>query len=272
MAFSRSTALQSRPSAAALTSDMAGIGMDFAADPNPEANVEDTLVCASELGMVDGDLRVLAVLTTWMGVHHAHVNADRLVRMVAGHPSGRVRAYWTAIASWLARDRRFARLANKCEGPAQDLLPVGTDFQIMRRGEDKRFIGSALRVPAGTLRDREADVLSPVALARQHAGWRNRLLMGPSWRADVWTVLERGPDLSVAQAARQVGCSFATAWQAAQDFRLLRQVGEEPGQDRIGAVGLAVDQEDGHAASAPPLEHDTSVMPQRTRAGAQSET
>jgi hypothetical protein len=47
--------------------------------------------------------------------------------------------------------------------------------------------------------------------------------MGPTWRADVWTVLERDPAVAVAEVARRASCSFATAWQTAQDFRLLRQ-------------------------------------------------
>lgn len=174
--------------------------------------------------MDEGDLRVLSVLTTWLGKHHAHVNADRLVRLAAADTSQRVRAYWAAIASWLAKDRRFARLATAFTGSSVDLLPVGTEFQLKRRGEDPRFVGSKLRAPAGALRDREEDVLAPEALARRHAGYRNRLLMGPTWRADVWTVLERSPELSVAEAARRASCSFATAWQVVQDFKLLRAV------------------------------------------------
>ena len=38
------------------------------------------------------DLRVLAVLVTWFGVHAPWVNADRLTRLVSAHPSKRVRA------------------------------------------------------------------------------------------------------------------------------------------------------------------------------------
>ncbi len=101
----------------------------------------------------------------------------------------------------------------------------GTAFQITRRGEDVRFVGSKLRVPAGTLRDRAEDVLPPHVLVRRHAGYRNRVLMGPSFRADVWTVMEKEPDLSVADVARRAGCGFATAWQVAGDFRLLRGAG-----------------------------------------------
>ena len=172
--------------------------------------------------MDEGDLRVLSVLTTWLGVHHTHVNADRLVRLVGGHPSERVRAYWAAVATWLEKDRRLARLARAYEGAPIELLPTGNAFQLQRRGEDGRFTGSKLRVPNGTLRERDEDVLSPEVLVRRHAGYRNRVLMGPSFRADVWTALQHAPDLSIAAIARKVSCSFATAWQAAQDYRLLR--------------------------------------------------
>ncbi|MCL4234967.1 MAG: hypothetical protein KJ042_10650 [Deltaproteobacteria bacterium] len=198
--------------------------MNFAVEPDGDADIEATLVRASELGAEGGDYRVLGVLTTWLRVHAARVNADRLIRMVSTHHSVRVRAYWSAVAAWQTKDRRLARLNRAYKGPRIDLLPVGTEFQISRRGEDDRFRDSALRVPAGVLRDRESDVLTPVALVRLHAGYRNRVRIGPTWRADVWTALERDPGMRVADVARRVGCSFATAWQVTRDFALLRNV------------------------------------------------
>ena len=222
MAFSRATPPEAMPAADELTARMVGIGMSFAANAAADADIESTLLHASVLGMDEADLRVLAVLTTWFGVHHTRVNADRLVRLVGAHPSERVRAYWSAVATWLAKDRRFARLSMASSGPSVELLPTGTELQVKRRGEDERFSGSKLRVSKGTLRDRPEDVLSPDVLVRRHAGYRNRVLMGSSFRADVWTVLEHAPDLSIADVARRASCSFATAWQAAQDFRLLQ--------------------------------------------------
>lgn len=227
MPFSRATSPEPMPAPDALTARMVGIGMNFAAKADADADIESTLLHASALGMDEGDLRVLAVLTTWLGVHHTHVNADRLVRIAGAHPSERVRAYWAAIATWLKKDRRLARLATAHEGAPIDLLSTGTAFQIKRRGEDERFARSKLRVPNGTLRDRLEDVLSPAVLLRRHAGYRNRVHMGPSFRADVWTALERAPELSIADVARNADCSFATAWQAAQDFRLLRASGAD---------------------------------------------
>lgn len=222
MGFSRSTAPSPRPPSAVLTARMVGIGMHFAAEPAADAEIEGTLVLASELGMDQNDLRVLSVLTTWFGVHHTYVNADRLVRLVSGHESPRVRAYWAALARWKAGDRRFARLARLYRGPVLELLPAGNAFQIERRGVDERFAGSKLSVPKGTLRDRLDDVLDPKALAQRHHGFRNRVLFGSNWRADVWTVLEASPELSVAEVARRASCSFATAWTTLRDFRLLR--------------------------------------------------
>lgn len=210
------------PSYEVLTARMVGIGLNFAAEPEVDADIESTLVFASVSGLDEGSLRTLSVLTTWLGVHHTHLNTDRLVRLVSEQRSERVRAYWSAIARWLHKDRRLARLEALHEGPPVELLPVGTEFQIKRRGEDERFVGTKLRVPAGTLRDRAADVLAPDVLVRRHAGYRNRVLMGPSFRADVWTILEKSPELSVADVARRAACSFATAWQTVQDFKLLQ--------------------------------------------------
>jgi hypothetical protein len=224
MAFSRATSSEPIPAQELLTARMVGIGMNFAAGGEPDADIESTLVHASVVGMDDGDLRVLAVLTTWLGVHHPYVNLDRLVRLVSAHTSPRVRAYWASVAHWLAKDRRFARLARAYAGAPVALLPTGTEFQLQRRGEDERFVGSKLRVPKGTLRDRAEDVLSPEFLARRHLGYRNRVRMGPTFRADVWTALERAPDASIADLARAASCPFATAWQVARDFRVLRTV------------------------------------------------
>jgi hypothetical protein len=91
MAYRRPTSPEPAPTAAELTARMVGIGMNFAAKAQANADIERTLMHASVLGMDDGDLRVLAVLTTWLRAHHTHVNADRLVRLVGAHPSERER-------------------------------------------------------------------------------------------------------------------------------------------------------------------------------------
>ena len=221
MAFSRVVAPSTSPDHDALTSALAGIGMNFAATPATDANIEDTLLFASTEGMDKDDLRVLAALVTWFGEHHACVNADRLTKLVNTHGSPRVRALWSALATWQESDRRFSRLVALHEGRRSDLLATGTDFQIGRRGEDPRFARSCLRVPANVLRDRAADVLTPMELARRHRAYRHRIMMGPIYRADLWAALEADPNASTAELARRTYASFASAWQVKRDFETL---------------------------------------------------
>jgi hypothetical protein len=218
MAHSRALAPALAPSTDALTADMVGIGMLVGGEGARDPNIEDTLLFASVEGMERGDLRVLAVLVTWIGVHSGRVNADRLTRLVALQESKRVRAFWSALARWRSTDRRFARLALGYRGRRIDLLTTGTDFQVGRHGEDPRFTGSRLRAPANVLRDRPADVLTPAELATQHAAYRWRLVIGPTYRADMWAALEREPALTAASLARTAYGSFATAWQTRRDF------------------------------------------------------
>jgi hypothetical protein len=206
---------------------MVGIGMAFAAPPETDANIEDTLLFASVAGMEHGDLRVMAVLTTWLGVHAPRVLADRLVQLVVTGQSERVRAYWNGVATWLGKDRRFARLAQRQRGaPRMDLLlPTGTEFQVRRHGEDPRFAGSSLRVPANALRDRPADVFQPAELARVNRAYRWRMVIGPTYRADMWAALEGDPQLSASELARRTYGSFPTAWHVRRDFQTWRAAG-----------------------------------------------
>lgn len=225
MAFKRASATAEPLSGDDLTGAMVGIGMLFAAEGLPDSDIEATLVGASIEGMEKGDLRTLAMLMTWLEVHSDRINADRLIRLVGTRPEARARAFWAAVGRWFSTDRRFARLILGHPSHQVDLLEAGTAFHIRRSGEDPRFAGSALRVPAGVLRDRKEDVLTPVELARRHGTYRRRVLLGPSYRADMWAELDRHPGLTAAELARRVNGSFATAWQVKQDRALLEAAG-----------------------------------------------
>lgn len=210
----------------ALTSAMAGIGMNFAAKADHDANIEDALYFASIEGMENDDLRTLAVLVDWLEEHSRWVNADRLYRLISNHDSDRVRAFWSAVAQWQEKDRRFARMGNLYKRPRIDLLKTGTDFLVDRHGEDDRFRDGPLRAPANVLRNRPADVLSPEELAKRHRAYCFRVMMGPTYRADMWAVMEVDPSISVAELARRTYGSFATASQVKRDWNLLNTPSE----------------------------------------------
>jgi hypothetical protein len=228
----------------ALVAAMVGIGMNLAANGARNPNIEDTLLFASREALAKQDTGVLSALTTWLGIHSNWVNADRLTRLVA-EQEPRIRAFWAAAGHWLKPDRRFARLSGLYRGHRVDVLPAGAELEVNRHGEDLRFAGSPLRVPANLLAARDAEVLSPGDLAKRHCGYRQRVLMGPSYRADMWGLLLAQPSLSAAELARRTYGSFATAWQVKRDWELLKGTRAVPHES-----GAAVDRSDWSRGSA----------------------
>lgn len=218
MAFKRQILPIHEESGETLLSCYVGMGMNFSAKISKDPNIEDTVLAASIEGLERDDLRVLSILTTWLGIHSASLNIDRLTHIVSCYSNERVKAYWTAIAMWLSKDHRFKKMASIYDGTNVDLLRVGTDFQLKRRGEDKRFAGSPLKVVEGTLRDRASDVLTPPHLAHIHEIYKWRTIIGPTYRADMWANLEKNPKLSTAELARITYGSFATAWKVRKDW------------------------------------------------------
>lgn len=205
-----------------LNADLVGIGMNLGAKPSQNPNIEDTVLRASIEGLENDDLRVLSILTTWLEVHSAILNVDRLNKIVAAQQNPRVRAYWCSMSRWMKSDRRFEKMTHLYLGKRIDLLTTGSEFQIRRRGEDKRFVDGPLRVPAGVLRDREADVLTPAELAKAHAAYQWRTIIGPSYRGDMWSELTLHPNLSAAELARRTYGSFSTAWGVKRDWNVVQ--------------------------------------------------
>ena len=204
-----------------LTEAMIGIGMLFnSGRGQPAAHLDDTVLAASQEGMDRRDIRVLSVLTTWLELHGSRLNVDRLFRSLSG-ATARVKLYWAAIAHWKRADPRWGRVRRLCRGPRVD-LSQSTAFHVRRSGEDPRFVGGPLRASLGALRDRKSDVLTPTELTAQHRGYYWRVVIGPSYRADMWARLEAEPTLSAAELARSCYGSYATAWHVRRDFALVR--------------------------------------------------
>ncbi|MCA9643254.1 MAG: hypothetical protein KC492_21295, partial [Myxococcales bacterium] len=233
MAYERPRALGEPPEVRVIERRLCGLGMLLGQRPDPEAMIEPTLVHGVRLALDGWDMRALGVLVVWLEVHHARVHVPWLLRCVREqHPpaSAPELALWSALGQWLERqDRRFVALARLYDGPRLDVLPGTSATLLARRGEDPRFEATLARIPEGTLRRRLDDVLSPEDLASLHPGYRNRVIMGASWRAVLWTLLERQPSLSAAALAREARCAFATAWQVRRDFLLIHASAEAQG-------------------------------------------
>lgn len=224
MPFSRT---QPEPAITSLDAALRSLGIRVGSMPasREPADIELTLASAIEHAL-PRDYRLLAVIVTWLEMHHARVNVPRLGRVVKGTAAGPlVAAFWAAIGHWLGpQDTRWLAMKRLYVGKTLDLDDAEiTAMQLQRVGADPRFAGSPLRVHAKLLRSRAADVDTSEQLAARHPLYRKRLELGANYRADVWYALERDPQATPAQIARKVGCSYETARSVAEDFRLLQR-------------------------------------------------
>jgi len=108
MPFTRATAAEDVRTLGSLDQRLAAIGFALAVDKaeGQYAQLEETLLDASTLGMDAGDLRILSMLCIWIQIHGTYVNVDRLTRRAQQATSAQVRVFWSAVAQWQRKDRR----------------------------------------------------------------------------------------------------------------------------------------------------------------------
>jgi hypothetical protein len=224
MAFKRVILPKEFASKHDLSRDMAGLGFLITAEAAMNPNIENTLIAVSIEGL-NGDYRSLSLLVSWLSIHHQAINADRLVKMLIQlRPNKKLLCFWSAAAKHVLKDLRFKKMQKLYKGSRLEITNKdATDFQIKRVGEDPRFEKTNLRVPANLLRNRPQDIVVPAALAKTHLAYRYRIVIGPTYRADQWALLEKVKEISPSELARQSYSSFGSAWQAKQDFDLLNE-------------------------------------------------
>ena len=202
---------------------LAGIGCAFAVEPQRNADIEASLFWASDQALKELDFRTLGLIVQWVDVHDRYLNQPRLLRFLKQALPLTLR-FWRAIAQWKAQNRKWHSILKlQTHTTRFDLLPIGTDFQIQRKGEDPRFIHTDLRIPKDLLRVRSGAVLSQSELVSFHRIYAHRVQLGVCLRADLWAHLTLEPKITAAQLANKVGCAFASAWAVKQDFELLNQ-------------------------------------------------
>ncbi len=223
MAFKRSPLPRSFATGGRLTSDLVSVGFLFAAEPSKdEPNVEFTLVAASIEGL-KGDYRTLSLLVDWIPIHFDQVNVDLLVKIVKELSDKKVQAFWSSVGEWQKKDPRLKKLSRIYRGPRIPIQEMKLiRFPLNRDGEDPRFSATKLVVPGRILRHRPTDIADSKYVAQHHLAYRHRLIIGPSYRADMWAALESDPNLTPSELARKCYGSFSTAWNVRKDWQVIR--------------------------------------------------
>ena len=219
-----------------LDCDLRAIGFNLACKKKAiDPNIESAIVSAGVEAINKNDNRLGGLLVDWLSVHRPRVNADRLTKFVRSLKDSEykfVKIFWCANAQrFLAIDQRFKRLSELYKGRRIDFadrfLKPGqkkaTKTLIEIKGEDKRFKGTCIRVPNGYFSERPKQIFSESVVAKDHLPYRYRVMMGPSYRADLWALLKCDPNVSAYALWKQVHCSYRTAYIVKKDYELLKR-------------------------------------------------
>lgn len=185
------------------------------------ADIEATLLDAVEA--FPTDLRLAALVLTWVKVHGEHVIVEKLGKLAIQRRTENPGAmpWLSAVAAWAVEcgSHKWGKLVRKAHPPRYLPPREVTESAIARKGREEWAARWGYRVPKDALRIRERDVLTPAELIARNPQYRNRYLFGPSWRADIVTAIQSGVT-SPAAISRVVGCSYEPARRVATEYLL----------------------------------------------------
>ncbi len=205
-----------------LPEKLAAIGILAASSPLTKkdidlTDIEDTLVeAAIEITKRDGSgFWLLSPVLSWIKEHGTSVIIEKLIKIAKARAKS-AREDVSALSL-------FGSFADSCGhkrwhklqvfAPARKKQPrtLGHDDLAISlvhiRGEEPWAKGSGFLVPKGSTEINSKWILSRESLAKLNRQYRNRLIYGAQWRADIVTAIENGAKTPT-EASRMSGASY----------------------------------------------------------------
>lgn len=186
------------------------------------ADIEETLIAAScVLSQGEGE-RILGPLLSWIWIHGERVNMERLRKLMKSHTGSSQELQWIGAFAHFGASCGQTRWKLLKSSPSEEVSHVGVEAArriIAIKGEESWSRGTGFLIPSRSAVVSDKNVLSPAQLARACPQYRNRLIFGTSWRADIATAIGQGAKTPT-EAARLSGSSYEPAHRVLQELRL----------------------------------------------------
>ncbi len=186
------------------------------------ADIEDTLLEAA--AEIPKQSKLFSLLLSWIEVHAGYVIVEKLMKKVQKLDSNDPARVWINGLAIYATHRGFhkwKRWVEKSESPVYLYTEKTSQSALQLKGAVPYFEEKGYLIPEGSIRVRTADALTPSELSRQNKQFQNRLLYGPSWRADIITAIEEGIETPYA-VAKLVGCSYEPAHRVFNEYNIAK--------------------------------------------------
>ena len=183
-------------------------------------DIENTLIEAARA--VPQDSKLFSLLCSWVLVHGDYVIVEKLFKKTKQLEPSDVAKDWIMALAVFAKSRGYhnwGRWTKKLRKPLYAFDRELTLSAIARKSAMKDFEKYGIYIPEGSLRVRADDALTPTELAQDNRQYRNRLLYGASWRADIITAIQLG-GLNPFAISKSLGCSYEPAHRVFREYQI----------------------------------------------------
>jgi hypothetical protein len=201
------------------------IGVSFSIEGNiPKktwVDIERTLVdvCYE----VESDSRLLGLLFSWILVHGKYLNADKLIKLYRLTSKFRGDSPWFYALCAFGVEKGILKLKKGIKKQREAIFfrneKSKTLFEM--KGSIPYLEKIGILIPEGSIRIREKDVLPAEILLKNNKQFKNRLLYGANWRADIITAIEWGIE-NPNRISKMLGCSYEPANRIFREYMLVR--------------------------------------------------
>ena len=167
------------------------------------------------------DSRLFSLLASWVSVHGDFVIIEKLMKLQKKQTSPWLVAL--AICASNLGFHQWNRLIKKQKVPLALVDVAIAKSPISIKGDEPTYSKYGFFIPVGSIRIRSIDVLSTEKLVKKNRQFRNRLLYGACWRADIITAIEKEVK-NPYQIAKTIGCSYEPALRIFKEYRLAQSV------------------------------------------------
>ena len=171
------------------------------------------------------DGRLASLLFSWVHVHAEHVIVEKLRKLVrqsddADNPQLAV----SALAAYAVSEgqHKWKKLIMQPIEGAYLFSGKAAESAVKLKGAEPWAKAYGILIPNGSLRIRTEDVMTVEELTKANQQYRNRLLFGASWRADIITAIQQGAETAT-EVKKRVGCSYEPAHRIRREYLIARK-------------------------------------------------
>lgn len=190
-----------------------GVNVNFSGDLLAFTDIEETIV--SVLNNIPNHKRLLGLILSWTKLHGDKVNIERLAKLVDKKMPDWIGLL--AVFSLHCKHHRWKKLIQRPDSLLSNGSLASAKSRAKLKGEEAWSKGTGYLIPKGSESIADKFILAPEQIAKINRHYKNKLLYGPNWRADIATAIEKGAQ-NPHQAAKICGCSYEPAHRVFKDF------------------------------------------------------